>query len=81
MLLAWAQDASGDSKRFTGADIYTHVGIWCMQRLRRDIPAIATYYCRAGVHHFTISVAMVPERAIPLRSPAPAPRRGGHPGR
>ena len=37
-----------------------------MQRLQRDIPTISTFHCQAGDHHFTISVAMVPERAIPL---------------
>ena len=66
VLLAWARDAGGDSQRFTGADIYTRVGVWCMQRLQRDIPTISTFHCQAGDHHFTISVAMVPERAIPL---------------
>ena len=66
VLLGWVRDADGDSQRFTGADIYTRVGVWCMQRLQRDIPTISTFHCGAGGHHFTISVAMVPERAIPL---------------
>ena len=66
VLLGWARDADGAAQRFTGVDIYTRVGVWCMQRLRRDTPTVATYYCRVGGHYFTITVAMVPERAIPL---------------
>ena len=81
VLLGWARDADGAAQRFTGVDIYTRVGVWCMQRLRRDTPTVATYYCRVGGHYFTISIAMVPERAIPRGRPAPAPRRGRYPGR
>ena len=66
VLLGWVRDADGDSQRFTGDGIYERTGVWCMDRLRRGIPTITTYYCGAGGHHFTISVAMVPERAIPL---------------
>ena len=66
VLLGWARDAAGDSQRFTGDDIYGRAGHWCMDRLRRDIPTIATYYCRVRDAYFTISIALVPEQAIPL---------------
>ena len=66
VLLAWARDADGDVQRFTGDDIYHRVGGWCMQRLRRDIPTIATYHCYIDGHHFTNSIAMIPDRAVPL---------------
>ena len=66
VLLAWARDADGDAQRFTGEDIYERVGVWCMQRLRRGIPTIATYHCRLRGHHFTNTLVMVPDRAVPL---------------
>lgn len=66
VLLAWARDADGDNQRFTGDDIYRRVGFWCTQRLQRDIPTVATYYCRMGGHFFTNTIGMVPDRAIPL---------------
>ena len=66
VLLAWARDANGDCQLFTGDDIYNRAGRWCMDRLRRDIPTIATYYCRAGRYRFANTIAMVPLRAVPL---------------
>ena len=48
-LLAWARDADGDFQLFTGEDIYDRAGRWGMDRLRRDIPVIATYYAKAPV--------------------------------
>ena len=66
VLLGWARDADGGCQRFTGDDIYSGAGRWCMDRLRRDIPTVVTYHCRAGRAHFAVSIAMVPERAIPL---------------
>ena len=66
VLLAWARDADGDAQLFTGDDIYNRVGAWCMQRLRRDIPTIASYHCRLRGHHFTNTIAMIPDRAVPL---------------
>ena len=66
VLLAWARDADGDAQRFTGDDIYQRVGAWCMDRLWRDIPTIATYHCRMGGHYFTNTIIMVPEMAVPL---------------
>ena len=43
-LLGWARDADGDAQQFIGDDICTRVGTWCMDRLPRGIPTIATYY-------------------------------------
>ena len=42
VLLGWTRDADGGAQRFTGDGIYERAGAWCMDRLRRDIPAIAT---------------------------------------
>ncbi len=66
VLLGWARDADGDSQRFTGDDIYNRAGRWCMDRLCRSIPTVVTYHCRAGRAHVAVSIAMVPERAVPL---------------
>ena len=66
VLLGWAREADGGCARFTGEDIYDRGGRWCMDRLRRDIPAIVTYYCRVRHLYFTVAIAMVPERAVPL---------------
>ena len=67
VLLAWARDADGDAQRFTGDGIYDRAGAWCMDRLRRDIPTISTFYCWAEGHFFTATLAMVPERIVPFR--------------
>ena len=41
-----------------------------MDRLRRDIPVIVTYYNRVSVRdrwlYFTAAIALVPDRAVPL---------------
>ena len=69
-LLAWVRDADGDCQLFTGEEIYDRAGRWGMDRLRRDIPVIATYYAKAPIRgscrYFTWALAMVPERAVPL---------------
>ena len=66
VLLGWARDADGDSQRFTGDDIYSGAGRWCMDRLRRDIPTVVTYHCRSGNVHFAFSYAMTPEHLVLL---------------
>ena len=66
VLVGWARDANGDSRRFTGEDIYNRGGVWCMQRLTRDIPAMVTYYCTNLGLHFAVTLVIVPERAVPL---------------
>ncbi len=67
-LLGWVRDADGDSKRFTGEGIYERTGDWCMDRWRRGIPTITTFYYREKGRYFTFTVAAVPERAVPLRA-------------
>lgn len=66
VLVCWARDADGGAERFTGDAIYARAGVWCMDRLRRDIPTISTFYCRTGRLYFTVSLAVVPERAVPV---------------
>ena len=45
---------------------YNRAGRWGIDRLRRDIPVIVTYYCRTGRLYLTAAIALVPERAVPL---------------
>ena len=67
VLLGWVRDADGDSQRFTGDGIHERTGDWCMDRWRRDIPTITTFYCREDGRYLTFTIAAVPERAVPLR--------------
>ncbi len=69
------RDADGDSQRFTGEGIYERTGDWCMDRWRRDIPTVTTFYCREGGRYLTFTVAAVPERAVPLRPASGIPMR------
>ena len=70
VLLAWGRTADGECQLFTGEDIYNRAGRWGMDRLRRDIPVIVTYYNRVSVRdrwlYFTAAIALVPEKAVPL---------------
>ena len=66
VLLGWARDADGDAQRFTGDDIYERVGVWCMDRLRRGIPTISTYYCTVRGLYFTSELATVPMGSAPM---------------
>lgn len=66
VLLGWARDADGGDQRFTGEDIYGRVGIWCMDRLRRGIPTVCTYYCTIKGLHFTSELTAVPMAAAPV---------------
>ena len=74
VLLAWARDADGNAQRFTGAGIYDRAGAWCMDRLRRDIPTISTFYCWAQGHFFTATLAVVPEADRPRQAAPQAAR-------
>ncbi len=65
-MLGWARDAGGGCQRFTGERICKRAGRWRIDRLQRDIPTIATYYCRVGRYHFANIIAMVTERAVSL---------------
>ena len=69
-LLAWGRTADGQCQRFTGEDIYNRSGRWGMDRLKRDIPVIITYYARVRGRnrwlYFTWALAVVPERVVPL---------------
>ena len=69
-LLAWVRTDDGDCQLFTGEDIYDRAGRWGMDRLKRDIPVIATYYAKVRGRgrwlYFTWALAMVPDRAVPL---------------
>ena len=79
VLIGWARDADGDAQRFTGDAIYERAGVWCMDRLRRGIPTISTYYCRVGRLHFTSELAAVPMGSAPvmrLRKPDNMPVLG-----
>ena len=68
VLLGWARDADGGSQRFTGERIYERAGVWCMDRLRRGIPTISTWYCTVRGLYFTSELVAVPMG--PLRSGA-----------
>ena len=66
VLIGWARDADGDAQRFTGDDIYERVGVWCMDRLRRGIPTISTYFCTVRGLYFTSELAAVPMGSAPM---------------
>ena len=66
VMLAWGRTADGGCQLFTGEDVCNRAGRWGMDRLRRDIPVIVTYYCRTGRLYLTAAIALVPERAVPL---------------
>ena len=66
VLLGWTRDADGDAQRFTGERIYERVGVWCMDRLRRGIPTISTYYCTVRDLYFTSELAAVPMGSAPM---------------
>ena len=66
VLTGWARDADGRAQRFTGGDIYTRAGVWCMDRLRRGIPTISTYYCTGRGMYFTSQLAVVPMASAPM---------------
>ena len=70
VLLAWGWTADGQCQRFTGEDINNRAGRWGMDRLRRGIPVIITYYGKApgrgGWLYFTWALALVPHQAVPL---------------
>ena len=66
VLVGWARDAEGGSQRFTGDDIYNRAGVWCMDRLRRGIPTISTYYCTVRGLYFTSELAVVPMASAPM---------------
>ena len=63
---AWARDADGDVQQFTGDDIYNRVARWSMDRVRRNIPTVATYYCELEHYRFANTIAVVPLAAVPL---------------
>ena len=70
VLLAWGRTADGQCQLFTGEDINNRAGRWGMDRLKRDIPVIITYYGkvrdRGSWLYFTWSLALVPYQAVPL---------------
>ena len=66
VLVGWARDADGGAQRFTGDDIYNRAGVWCMDRLRRGIPTICTYYCTIRGLYFTSELATVPMGTSPM---------------
>lgn len=66
VLTGWARDAGGGSRRFTGEDIYHRASVWCMDRLRRGIPTICTYYCTVRGLYFTSELAVVPMASAPV---------------
>ena len=67
VLIGWARDADGGARQFTGEDIYARAGVWCMDRLRRDIPTVCTYYCTVGGLYFTSELTVVPMASAPVR--------------
>lgn len=68
VLIGWARDADGAAQRFTGGDIYERVSVWCMDRLRRGIPTISTYFCTVRGLYFTSELAAVPMVSAPFKS-------------
>ena len=72
VLLGWTRDAGGDAQRFTGEDIYGRAGLWAMDRLRRNIPTISTFYSTVRGLYFASELALVPMASAPalrLRQP------------
>ena len=67
VLVGWARDADGDAQRFTGERIYERAGVWCMDRLRRGIPTISTWYCTVQGLYFTSELVAVPMGSAPFR--------------
>ena len=67
VLLGWTRDADGGSQRFTGDAIYERAGVWCMDRLRRGIPTISTWYCTVRGLYFTSELVAVPMGSAPFR--------------
>ena len=66
VLVGWARDADGGAQRFTGEDIYNRAGVWCMDRLRRGISTVSTFYCTVYGLHFTSELAVVPMSVSPV---------------
>ena len=66
VLVGWARDADGGTQRFTGEDIDNRAGVWCMDRLRRGIPTVSTFYCTVHGLHFTSELAVVPMSVSPV---------------
>ena len=66
VLVGWTRDADGGARRFTGEDIYSRAGVWCVDRLRRGIPTISTSYCTVYGLHFTSELAVVPMSVAPV---------------
>ena len=66
VLTGWARDADGSAQRFTGEDIYHRAAVWCMDRLRRGIPAVCTYYCTVRGLYFTSELTVVPMASAPV---------------
>ena len=67
VLLGRARDAYGGAHRFTGEDVYERMGVWCMDRLKRGIPTISTYFCTVRGLYFTSELAAVPVGSAPFR--------------
>ena len=79
VLVGWARDADGGAQRFTGGDVYNRAGVWCMDRLRRGIPTICTYFCTVRGLYFTSELVAVPMGSAPfsrLRRPDAIPVLG-----
>ena len=66
VLIGWARDADRDAQRFTGDAIYERTDVWCMDRLRRGIPTISTYFCTVRCLYFTSEMAAVPMGSAPM---------------
>ena len=54
--------ASGSQGR-TSAE---RAGKWCLNRLARNVPVIATYLCLIRETHVTITMGIVPDAAVPM---------------
>ena len=66
VLVGWARAADGSAQRFTGGDVYNRTGVWCMDRLKRGIPTISTYYCTVRGLYFTSELVAVPMSSAPF---------------
>lgn len=76
VLAGWARDADGAAQKLTGDDIYNCAGVWCMDRLRRGIPTVSTFYCTIDSLYFTHELTAVPMSVAPvmrLRKPDEMP--------
>ena len=68
VLLGWTRDAGTAAHSGSPASASTkRAGVWCMDRLRRGIPTISTWYCTVRGLYFTSELVAVPMGSAPFK--------------